>query len=270
VAHGDHGVRLLTMDGRIRARWDLPVHALVVADHGGSALLIRRSATLSTIHRLDLAERRIRLWTTLPSWTILPSFDGSVLTVIDDDGLAFLDTLSDRPKVLWRELDRTQRVGQDINRSPEALTALVGIEPGNVNKKWRLELISWELPSLTLRLRRPIEDQLEQFTATLPGRFVTSDLTNLSRYVQHQKPVLQENVFRLPYSSGEALGLMSGEGVFEIEVKDRLVATVDCPDQRRPGLRLHDGLVTVWTQDGRVAVIDSGNSKVLGNLRTRL
>jgi len=111
---------------------------------------------------------------------------------------------------------------------------------------------------------------LEQFTATLPGRFVTSDLTNLSRYVQHQKPVLQENVLRLPCSSGEALGLMSGEGVLEIEVKDRLVATVDCPDPRRQGLRLHDGLVTVWTQDGRVAVIDSGNSNVLGNFRTRL
>ena len=71
-------------------------------------------------------------------------------------------------------------------------------------------------------------------------------------------------------SNGEALSLMLGNGVLEIEVRDQLVATVDCPDTRRPGLRLHDGLVTVWTGDGRLAVVDSGRREVLANFRTVL
>jgi hypothetical protein len=269
VAYGEHGVRLLTMDGRVRARWDVPAHSLVVADHGGTALLISVSNTLQTIRQLELADRRIRPWTTLPLWTILPSYDGSVLTVVDDDGLAFLDTLSARPKVLWRELDRTHAV-RTINRSPEALTALVSIPPDEWAPERRIELLYWELPSLAMRLRRSLgRDEDFKQPAALPGRLVTIGDEGLIRYGP-QKLVEGQKIDLTLHSNGEALSLMLGNGVMEIEVKDQLVATVDRPDTRRPGLRLHDGLVTVWTGDGRLAVIDSGRREVLANFRTVL
>jgi hypothetical protein len=268
VAHGDHGVRLLTIDGRVRTRWDLPVHALVVADHGGSALLITASESLRTIRRLDLADRRVRPWTTLPDWRILPSFDGSVLTVVDDDGIAFLDTLSDRPKVLWRELEKDHSVWA-INRSPRSLTALVSVKPGPLAQQGRLDLLSWELPMLALRLRRMIpKDAVDGHNAVLPGQLVVSDQQQgaVTRYAKQQEP--DKRGFGLPISSGDALGLVTPDCSMDIQVGDRQVARVACPDQ--PQLRLHDGLVTVWTQDGRIAVIDSGSSKVLANFRTRL
>jgi hypothetical protein len=270
VAHGDHGVRLLTMDGRVRARWDLPVHALVLADHGGSALLITGSRSLRTIRRLDLSDRRVRPWTTLPDWRILPSFDGSVLTVVDDDGIAFLDTLSDRPKVLWRELEKDHSVWA-INRSPGSLTALVSVKPGPLAQQWRLDLLSWELPMLALRLRRVIpKDAADGHNAVLPGQLVVSDQQQgaVTRYAQQQEP--DKRGVGLPISSGDALGLVTADCSLDIQVGDRQVARVACPDQQQPQIRLHDGLVTVWAQDGRIAVIDSGSSNVLANFRTRL
>jgi hypothetical protein len=271
VAHGEHGVRLLTMDGRVRARWDVPAHSLVVADHGGTALLISVSNSLQTIRRLDLANRRFRPWTSVPLWRLLPSYVGRVLWVVDDDGLAFLDTLSARPKVLWRELDSTHAV-RTINRSPEALTALVSIPPNEWTPERRIELLCWELPSLAMRLRRPFgrDEDFTQQSAALPGRLVAIGDEGLTRYLHYQKVVEREKTELTPASNGEALGLMFGDGVMEIEVRDQLVATVDCSQTGRPGLRLHDGLVTVWTRDGRLAVVDSGRRELLGNFRTIL
>jgi hypothetical protein len=102
----------------------------------------------------------------------------------------------------------------------------------------------------------------------LPGKLVVSDQQQgaVTRYAQHQEP--DKRGFGMPISSGDALGLVTPDCSMDIQVGDRLVASVACPDQ--PQLRLHDGLVTVWAQDGRIAVIDSGSSKVMANFRTRL
>ncbi|HYU67644.1 MAG TPA: hypothetical protein VEK09_12880, partial [Jatrophihabitantaceae bacterium] len=60
VAHGDLGVRLLGLDGRVRARWEVPTHQLVVADNGANALLVQHAGATCEIHRLDLLTRRLR------------------------------------------------------------------------------------------------------------------------------------------------------------------------------------------------------------------
>ncbi|MBN9620366.1 MAG: hypothetical protein J0H43_11640, partial [Actinobacteria bacterium] len=49
VAYGGAGVQLLTADGRVRARWDVPAHQLVVADSGATALLVRLAGQLSDV-----------------------------------------------------------------------------------------------------------------------------------------------------------------------------------------------------------------------------
>lgn len=59
VSHGNLGARLLTADGRVRARWDVPTHRLVLADHSGTALLLSIQGSLTEVHRLDLDSRRV-------------------------------------------------------------------------------------------------------------------------------------------------------------------------------------------------------------------
>jgi hypothetical protein len=112
AAHGGAGVRLLTLDGRVRAEWDAPAHRLVVADHGGTALL---AADLGgdtwELRRLDLASRRLTPWTTLRAHWLPPSYDGGRLLIVDaDQDLLLLDALAARPRVLWRELAEAHTV----------------------------------------------------------------------------------------------------------------------------------------------------------------
>ncbi|MEU4391929.1 bpX6 domain-containing protein [Kribbella sp. NPDC023855] len=269
VAHGDHGVRLLTHDGRTRASWDLPVHSLVVADHGGTALLVTRSDSLQTIHRLDLATRTIRRWTTLPPWHLLPSYDGGLVTVIDETGLAFVDTLSSRPRTVWRELDPQHGVVA-INRTPDLLTAVVTVMPANSTQEPQLQLLRWQLPSMTLRVRRNLpRDILTESQALLPDRFVVADGDSLTSYDRNGHPTKRELLTRWLASSGKALaylGQVEGDPL-TIEYDGRQVARVD--QATSPHLRDHDGLLALGTLDGRIAVIDPAGPQVLANFRTR-
>jgi hypothetical protein len=153
VALGALGVRLLTTDGRVRARWGTPTHGFVVADHGGTVLLLNHGDEVVDLHRLDLATRQVRHWSTLSLRRVLPSYDGAVLIAHGQDGLVFLDTTTPRPRVLWRELEPPVRV-VDLARSPESLSALVS-DPGfgaGAMQVWR-----WSMPQVMLRSRNVVE-----------------------------------------------------------------------------------------------------------------
>ncbi len=266
VAHGDHGVRLLTHDGRTRASWDLPVHSLVVADHGGTALLVTRSDSLQTIHRLDLATRTVRRWTTLPPWQLLPSYDGGLVTLIDETGLAFVDTLSSRPRALWRELDALHRVVA-INRTPDLLTAVVTVMPANPTQAPQLQLLRWQLPMMTLRVRRNLPpDLLTEPQALVPTGLVVADESGLTTYDRNAHPTKRRLLTDWLASSGKALAHV-GAGLLTVEYDGRAVAHAD--QGPSPGLRDHDGLITLWTLAGQIAVIDTADPKLLANFRTR-
>ncbi|WP_328330310.1 bpX6 domain-containing protein [Kribbella sp. NBC_00382] len=266
VAHGEQGVRLLTHDGRTRARWDVPVHSLVVADHGGTALLVTKSESLQTINRLDLATRTVRPWTTLPSWKLLESYDGGTVTVIDEDGLSFVDTLSARPKILWRELDALHGIVA-VNRTPDVLSLLANVTFADRVLQPKVQLFSWELPSMTLRHRRNLPPEgLGWSQAVLPDQVVAAG-DELTSYRRQENPATRELPARELISSGNALGLLTEDGRLTIEFDGREVAAVDCPIQ--PRLRERDGLVTLWLADGRIAVIDPAGPTVLANFRTR-
>ncbi len=184
VACGEAGVRLLSPSGGVRARWDVPAHRLVLADHGGSALLAAHRGAGFEVHRLDLADRRVRYWAGVRAQELVGSFDGAVLLVVTDDGLDLIDATADRPRVLWRELDAGVTV-LSLARSATSLTALVtGREGAEVGVRGaaggegsgargasagmaaagmtaagttlapgRTEVWRWELPGMTLRSR---------------------------------------------------------------------------------------------------------------------
>jgi hypothetical protein len=160
VALGDLGVRLLSADGRVRARWDVPADAFSVADHGASVVFVSHGEQFVDLHRLDVARRRVAHWTALRARRVLPSHDG-LLAVVDDGGLAFLDVAADGVRVAWRELGPDVEV-LDVARSPASLAALVvdrGPGGNGVLEAWR-----WSLPDLGLRARPPVR---VSFWATL-------------------------------------------------------------------------------------------------------
>ena len=153
VALGALGVRLLSADGRTRARWRIPTDGFVVADHGGTVLLLNRGERIVDLHRLDLATRQVRHWSTIALRRILPSYDGAVLMAQDDDGLVFLDTTSAVPRVLWREFGPSTSI-LDLARSPTGLAALVS-DPqvlAGMPELWR-----WSTPDLLLRSRVAVD-----------------------------------------------------------------------------------------------------------------
>jgi hypothetical protein len=283
VAGGDFGVRLLTPDGRVRARWDVPAHQLIVADHGGSVLLAAWRGAIGEVHRLDLASRRVRRWATLHVRQMLPSFDGGLLTVIDDDGIALLDALADRPRVVWRELGRDTTVHQ-IGRSPTSLAALVS-QPVDWPRGARFELWRWDLPGMTLR-QRP--------HARVDGALGAAILTTGRLLTLHPDPAGDSLLLRwhdgrrvlaeraLPHDPATAI-LTSGDvHAVLVPSDDGIVAEIAADLTGAPavravfpaadsiGMRLHARIVTIWDRRGRLVAADLDGPRLRTSLRTRI
>jgi hypothetical protein len=225
VALGDHGTRLVTADGRTRARWDVPAQQIVIADHGGSALLVARRGDVSEVHHLDLASREVRHWTTLAHRTFVGSFDGGIAIVCGPDGLEFLDVRRNRPTAVWRELDRDAEV-LSIARNPHSLAVLF-----EKRGEQQLELWRWDLPDLTLRRR---------------GRW-------LSRDSPGPRTLTPSGAQCAGVADGDAL-YTPGPGCLEIYATAGLVARTTAVLHE---IRWHAGLVTLIDQDSRVVAVDA-------------
>ncbi len=229
VALGDHGTRLVTGDGRTRARWDVPAHQIVIADHGGSALLVGRRGAVSEVHHLDLASRRVRRWTTLAHRTFLGSFDGGIAVVTGPDGLEFLDVRRDRPTVVWRELDRDSVI-LAIARDESSLAVVFAKQGESVVERWR-----WDLPGLTLRQRH------RDRTPSVPPR----------------RTLLPSGELCSGIADGDAWYFSRPEHV-EICAQGRFVARTTAAVHE---IRWHAGLVTLIDEDSRVLALDAATGE---------
>jgi hypothetical protein len=287
VAHGNHGARLLTLDGKTRASWDIPTHRLVVADHGGIALLANYVGDLTwEFHRLDLLTRRTSRWITIRISHFDPTFDGVTLTVIDEDGaLVFLDAQADRPKVLWRELDGVG-TAVALARSPGKLAAIVQTRTGPGLPAEHLEQWSWDLPSMTLRGRPPVDWPTSQSTLTSTGVFTSLDVGDQDESAQRwvmrsiergsrKSPVTLETTGPVRIT---ASGLVHAVIVNEPDVTRVLVTTSTGDDDLtftfpagvQPQIRSHGGNVAVWDQAGRIMSVDTIGRRVTCSISTRL
>jgi hypothetical protein len=155
VGLGDAGCRLLTPDGRTAARWDVAAHRLVVADHGGSALLVAARGAVAVVVQLDLTTRKSRPYGTIRSRLFADTFDGAIWAVVDERGLAFHDTISEEPRIVWRELEPGW-ICHRLSRDEHQLAGLVGI-PRARSSASHLELWRWALPGITLNSRSPVK-----------------------------------------------------------------------------------------------------------------
>ncbi|MFF8770699.1 bpX6 domain-containing protein [Kitasatospora sp. NPDC015120] len=304
VACGQAGVRLLAPDGRVRARWDTPADRFVLADHGGSALLVEdHGPELRGFARLDLATRTVRPWTTLRARQLAPSFDGRHLIASDGRELVVLDTLTPRPTVVWRELGGDQRLVGGITRTPGGCAAVVRspLPDGSpLTEVWR-----WDLPGWELRGRLRVDDALAveplaavalaavalaagslltattasgaaataatAATATAPGDHTllcwTSERPDTELCVDGRAsagPAADGDHWALTVPEGADLRVHTGTGQSSAPA-----LTLRFPDAAGPrtGLRHHAGAVTHWHRSGRVLATSADGSALLANLR---
>jgi hypothetical protein len=301
VASGEAGVRLLTLDGRVRSVWDVPAGQLIVADHGGRVLLaVRRPAGLE-LSTLDVASLRVRRWATLPRGTsVLPSYDGDLLVVRDADGLALVDTNKDRPKVVWRELDASARI-QLVERAPGTLAALIELPDGpdwhGPATSFHRELWHWDLPGMRLRRRDPVDlADVEELALTAKGVAVAFAADDGQHVLKVQGS--HRDTSSLPHEPGRTALLASGTELAivrplpdgqEITVRTgyldwvAIQATLPDPDAAgradQPledarllgtGFRSHAGEATLWDRHGRIVVGDITRRHLRATLRTRV
>lgn len=154
LALGELGCRLLTADGRIKAKWDVPCHHLVPADHSGFVALLTAREPSFEVHILELATRRPRYYGNITASLWAANFDGLSWPIVDLKGIAYLDLLADRPTVAWRELERAW-ICHQLVRSNNALAAIITVQGPRVVPG--VEVWRWDLPDRRLRTRHRIE-----------------------------------------------------------------------------------------------------------------
>ncbi|MEV7025771.1 hypothetical protein, partial [Kitasatospora sp. NPDC093558] len=257
VACGHAGVRLIGPDGRTRARWDVPTDQLVVADHGGVALLVARYGEVHEIVRLDLATRTLRPWTTLRARRIVPSFDGRHLVTVDDVGITVLDTHTPRPTAVWRELGHGEKLLSPVVRSANSLAALVRTRPEG-RTPGTAELWRWDLPGWGLRrLPGPDEDApvapqpltSGRLLSVRPGALHWTGETGSSSLEVDGEGELHTDGLWWAYATPDAEGIRVRAGV---GTKPAFTAVFPGASGTSLGVRQHAGTVTLWHRSGRV------------------
>ncbi|MBO1420049.1 hypothetical protein, partial [Streptomyces sp. FH025] len=277
VACGQAGVRLLGPDGRTRARWDVPADRLVLADHGGTALLVARYGEVRELSRLDLVTRRVEHWTALRARRIVPSYDGRHLLTVDQDGLAVLDTLTARPTVVHRELGGDQRVLGRIARTPDSCAAIVHTRAGGHTVEMT-ELWRWDQPGWELRARPPVDPAaVGRGVALADGRLLSvapgeDSGRSVLRWTGEEKaeqtvagPVtLSADGAHWAYTAPSEAGLRVTVGGASGTAFTALVPGADDP---AVGLRWHGGALTCWHRSGRVLAVSEDGTELLADLR---
>ncbi|MDQ1654120.1 MAG: hypothetical protein QOI35_3320, partial [Cryptosporangiaceae bacterium] len=258
---------------RVRNHWHAPAHELAVADGGGSVVLVAHRGEVRELHRLDLVARRVRPWLSVRAARVLQSFDGGLLPIVDDYGLAFLDAAASTPRVLWREFDRDTHV-IDIARSPGSMAALVQLPAHGGGAA--LELWRWDLPSLMLRERTPV------VPGDADGHALSASGLLLTRHPDPDGASLRlggELLRTAPpdtrlLASGEVMAVATPTGIQTVvDVGTEIgapVARVAIPDAGDVGIRHHANIITVRDSRGRVVAVDLVARGVVADLRTTL
>lgn len=306
VACGQAGARLLAPDGRTRAHWDTPTDRLVLADHGGGALLVTdHGPDLLGLAHLDLATRTVRPWTTLRARQLAPSYDGHRLIAAADGGIVVLDTTAPRPVAVWRELGGEERLLGGITRTAGGCAALVrspSTARSPLTEVWR-----WDLPGWELRARQRVDDALTDLlsrtdpgdtpdpVALAAGGLLTVEPLPAGR-LDPDGGIASEDRTVLRWTSGLPAAELTVDGralLGPAADGDHWALTVPTPDGTglhayagtgpcsapgltvlvpnasgdRIGVRRHAGAVTYWHRSGRVLATSADGTALLANLR---
>jgi hypothetical protein len=175
VAAGELGVFLMSRDGKVIMRFAEPAHSLVMSDQGDRAIVLAQRGEVFRISRLDLVGKRMQHWCDARFTRFATDFDGSIWFVARGGTLYAIDTLAPRWAHLWK-VDEQGATVQGVARDGRWMSALfVG---------QRSEMWTYELPSITLRRRQPVEwkgDSIDHPAAVSPQGLLVAWMTDPPR-----------------------------------------------------------------------------------------
>ncbi len=279
VALGPMGCRLIRPDSSVAAEWRSPTSTIVMADHGGSALLLdgressQRSGTEFDVRRLDLSTRRLTFYGTLILHSFADSFDGLQWLVIDERNAAMMDLTAAVPTIGWRPVE-SESTCRSIHRTSNQVTALVVSGDGRLAPR-ASELRGWDAPMNRLMKKKVIQfaDDVTGYRL-LPMELMTFtessvEVTNINaRTTMALAPgegiIVADNLIGHHVSSeiGQSLRVERWPG-------QQHVLTLELEaGERSPRLRSNAGLATVWDPAGRAHVIDVERLELLSSIRT--
>jgi hypothetical protein len=167
VALGELGAVLVARSGKVSARFSEPAHRIVLSDHGDRALLLARRGEAYRVSRLDLLAKRIQPWCDARFDQFADGFDGSTWFVSSRGTLYAIDATADGWEQTW-SISEAHTMFSSIRRNSVRVSAWLRTSDDR-DQVWTIEL-----PSLTLRLRAPIdagEASLENGAVSASGEF---------------------------------------------------------------------------------------------------
>ena len=163
LALGELGVRVIDKDQRVVAAFTEPAHALAVSDSLDRVIGLGARGGVARLARIDVTRRLSERWCDVRVRMVDKTFDGWMLFAIDhDDELVVLDATDAGISVVRRVPDIGQVVA--FARAPSSC-AIVVFHPAQNHA----EILRFELPSWTLRQRKPVEPERLAGISVLPN-----------------------------------------------------------------------------------------------------
>ena len=278
VALGEAGVRLLSRAGRTAAELDQPAQRLIVSDHGDRAIAMARRGEVWKLSRLDFAAWRSEPWTDarLQAWAA--DYDGGLWYVAGPEGFVAVEASSPRFDGPWG-LSNLPGPILSIARSATNASLLVAARE-------ELEVWTYELPSLTLRIRETVPQAGQGFAwrAISPRGLLAQLWLETPEEGEEGEARLRLHDSSLSF---EAAGIrdvgdlrIAGEWIalpfyepagLRLHLVHRptgaVAGTVTLGRTTQAAVRLTNETLTLADELGRVLVLDLDHGQVLRNLR---
>jgi hypothetical protein len=272
VALGEEGVALLRPDGGARARFPVPAHQLVLAEHGQAALALGRRERALRVSRIDLARRKAGDWFSAPLSFWADEYDGAGWSVVAEERLMVLDTTAPERSVLWQVGDLP---GKIIGFQRHDVVEAVLIDDALGVEQWR-----YALPARRLMGREETRDPgagvqwlpdprgaqaatvvVEEGDIGYSLRLrcagsVKDALVSLPTATSRPQVRLVGSSFLLTFASAEAWHCQL------VAVHGRVLADIALPGAQVPGAALHGGHLCAWDQHGRLVTVELATSTV--------
>lgn len=267
LALGEHGAKLVGVDGRLHRQWSIPTHALVVDPRAGRALALTLRGSLVRPHQLDLATGGSSSWpeVRLSTWADVCS---DLWFVVEDGRLTAIDTRTPQWRAAW---------STEVEGGARALRAT----DGWLNVLTNDEIWRYELPRIVLRDRTPYTLPEPDPEVFLVGGLTDQGTLGLweGRDGLYQPRVSRlggwaprqpEAPVRFATSCLGMVALGAGDEVVLATADDGTVRSqVVHEGASRVGGRLTATELVSWDELGRVVVLDLAHGDLRASVRTR-
>ena len=274
VALGAIGCRLLRRNGTVAGEWHTPTSHIVMADHGGSALLLdQRPNGEVDIRHLDLTTRRWRSYGTMELNSFANSFDGAQWLVVDNTNAAIVDLSEPSPTVTWRPLE-AGAVCLSLLRTKEEVTALVRVSADATGQN--MEVRCWDPAMARLGTRRVVQLPSDVSPYLIPNGLLThrgaNVEINLPGAISSVAMATDENAWPVGNllirvtPTSKALELV----IERLPSRTEILRQEFAQTESSLAFRSHGSLVTVWDPAGFVYVVDLDRLVTVSSIRVML